>query len=248
MQKCMNSVYKRLIHQCQYRGTRECDLLLKRFVNIAQPWLQQWTDQEWNNFDLFLNEDEHLIFDWLILQKDIPNVYQWIVRSIICPPLSATYTHLSKEDLLNKASFLAHALKQHPVTTGAFCFYGDLGVGKTTFIRHMIQTLLNDDQHPVPSPTFTLLQDYQIITDRSNFVTLWHSDLYRLSDELECVELGILEYIKKDLCLIEWPDRLGRFMPLDRVDIHITLDHDVDLENNFLRSIRIKDHRCTTIL
>lgn len=79
---------------------------------------------------------------------------------------------------------------------------GDLGAGKTTFVRSAIQSTLGKDEF-VPSPTFTLVQTYE--ADPS----IWHYDLYRLQDPEEVLELGMDEAFQSGITFIEWPTRMG---------------------------------------
>ena len=75
--------------------------------------------------------------------------------------------------------------------------YGDLGAGKTTWVRGFMQGLgLND---PVRSPTFNLIQTF------STLPPVMHADLYRVTNALG---IGLEDYFDSHLCLIEWPDRL----------------------------------------
>ncbi len=95
---------------------------------------------------------------------------------------------------------------------------GDLGAGKTTFARALIRYLAGNDTIEVPSPTFTLLQSY----DLPRF-TLVHADLYRLSGAAELAELGFDDLPVGTVVLLEWPDRAAGFLPPDRLDITFTL-------------------------
>jgi tRNA threonylcarbamoyladenosine biosynthesis protein TsaE len=94
---------------------------------------------------------------------------------------------------------------------------GALGTGKTTLARGLIQSLVPDEE--VPSPTFTLVQAY----DAPGF-RVAHADLYRVKSEREVVELGFDEALEAGVLLVEWPDRMGRLMPSDRLDIILEVD------------------------
>lgn len=84
---------------------------------------------------------------------------------------------------------------------------GGIGAGKTHFARSLIQSILAEPED-VPSPTFTLVQVYD-----GPQCEVWHSDLYRLSDPDEAIELGLEEAFETAICLIEWPDRLADLIP-----------------------------------
>ena len=95
---------------------------------------------------------------------------------------------------------------------------GDLGAGKTTFARALIRHLAGDDTIEVPSPTFTLMQTYELPR-----FALVHADLYRLSGPGELAELGFEDMTADAVTLLEWPDRAAGFLPADRLDIALTL-------------------------
>jgi tRNA threonylcarbamoyl adenosine modification protein YjeE len=105
---------------------------------------------------------------------------------------------------------------------------GDLGAGKTTFARALIRHLAGDETIEVPSPTFTLIQNY----DLPRF-TLVHADLYRLSGAAELAELGFDDLPEGTVVMMEWPDRAAGFLPPDRLDITFTLapQHGPDVRN-----------------
>ncbi|EJF89541.1 YjeE family ATPase [Bartonella vinsonii subsp. arupensis OK-94-513] len=96
------------------------------------------------------------------------------------------------------AQDLALALKPGDLVT----LQGDLGTGKSTIARTIIHTLANDDTLDVPSPTFTLVQNYQL----PQFEII-HADLYRLSMAEEIDELGLQEARKQNILLVEWPEK-----------------------------------------
>jgi tRNA threonylcarbamoyladenosine biosynthesis protein TsaE len=89
---------------------------------------------------------------------------------------------------------------------------GELGAGKTSFARTFIRARGGDDE--VPSPTFTLVQTYELPGG-----AVWHFDLYRLRHAEEAWELGIEDAFRDGISLIEWPERLGGLLPARRLDI-----------------------------
>jgi N-acetylmuramate 1-kinase len=95
---------------------------------------------------------------------------------------------------------------------------GDLGAGKTAFARALVRTLADDDAIEVPSPTFTLMQTYELPR-----FPLVHVDLYRLAGETELAELGFDDLPDDAVVVMEWPDRATKLLPPDRFDIAFAL-------------------------
>jgi tRNA threonylcarbamoyladenosine biosynthesis protein TsaE len=89
---------------------------------------------------------------------------------------------------------------------------GDLGCGKTSFARSFIRARGGAEE--VPSPTFTLVQIYEL-----GSAAIWHFDLYRIKSPEEAWELGIEDAFSEGISLIEWPERLGPLLPRRRLEI-----------------------------
>lgn len=121
-------------------------------------------------------------------------------------------------DLANEAATVALAEDLAAVLRpgDTVALVGDLGAGKSTLARALIRTLAADDSLEVPSPTFTLVQSYDLPR-----LTLAHFDLYRLSDADELDELGFDEAIADGVVLMEWPDRAGSRLPDDALIVAI---------------------------
>lgn len=108
--------------------------------------------------------------------------------------------------------------------------FGDLGTGKTRFIKGVCKGL--GVQEHVASPTFTLLNEY---TGRETNV--FHFDFYRIKTISELDEIGFDEYLYGDgVCLIEWADRVKALLPSNRVDVFLKLG-----ENENTREITVQE-------
>lgn len=93
---------------------------------------------------------------------------------------------------------------------------GELGAGKTTLARGLLRGLGLEGE--APSPTFTIVQTYEPPEMR---MPVWHCDLYRLEDPEEAIELGLEEAFAMALVLIEWPERLGRYLPAEALRLRL---------------------------
>jgi len=98
-----------------------------------------------------------------------------------------------------------------------FLFYGDMGAGKTTFIKSLCATLGTGET--VTSPTFSIVNEYQ-----GKAAKIYHFDFYRLKKQDEALDMGYEEYFYSgDYCLIEWPEKIADLLPQHyiRVDIQV---------------------------
>ncbi len=129
----------------------------------------------------------------------------------------------------NDSKLFANDLSDILQSGDIIALWGDIGVGKTTLARNIIQNLCGDEIN-VPSPTFPLLQIY----DAPEF-QIWHMDLYRINAAEDVFELGVEDAFYDCLSLIEWPDKMAGYLPLARLDIVI----DIDIKNN-TRSIYLQ--------
>ncbi|MDD7969821.1 tRNA (adenosine(37)-N6)-threonylcarbamoyltransferase complex ATPase subunit type 1 TsaE [Roseinatronobacter alkalisoli] len=114
---------------------------------------------------------------------------------------------------------LAARLGRRLTAGDAILLHGPVGAGKSHFARALIQARLADigRYEDVPSPTYTLVQSYEL-----EDVEIWHADLYRLSGAHECLELGLDQAFENAICLIEWPEKLGKLAPEGALSLHIT--------------------------
>ena len=116
-------------------------------------------------------------------------------------------------------SLLADQLKAGDV----IALSGALGAGKSALARAIIKAV-DPTEDDVPSPTFTLVQHY-VLADGT---PLLHLDLYRIDDAKDAMELGLDDAFVDSVCLIEWPDRLEKFLPKTNLSIHLCADETAD--------------------
>ena len=95
---------------------------------------------------------------------------------------------------------------------------GSMGAGKSVFARALIRTLCEDVNLNVPSPTFTLVQDY----DSPLIGAIFHYDLYRLEGPEELIPIGWEDSLYDGLCIVEWPEKAGALLPVNASWVTIT--------------------------
>jgi tRNA threonylcarbamoyladenosine biosynthesis protein TsaE len=95
-------------------------------------------------------------------------------------------------------------------------FYGELGSGKTAFIKAICKKLGVDQE--ATSPSFTIMNEYQ----SENQLIIYHFDFYRIEKSAELQQLGLDEFFYgESLCLVEWADRIEQWLPANRWDVTI---------------------------
>ena len=112
---------------------------------------------------------------------------------------------------------LASALKENLQNGDIILLKGEIGAGKSLFARSLIQSAM-DQVEEVPSPTFTIVQTYE-----TKLGSIWHADLYRLTDQSEIFELGLIDAFVNEIVIVEWPDRLGHLEPQDALTVEIVI-------------------------
>ncbi len=96
-------------------------------------------------------------------------------------------------------------------------FYGEMGAGKTTFIKEICKKLGVTDT--ISSPTFSIVNEYLT----SSGETIYHFDFYRLNDESEALDIGVEEYFYSgNLCLIEWPEKINSLLPDNAIKVYLS--------------------------
>lgn len=130
--------------------------------------------------------------------------------------MAATLLEIPALDALPAA---AAQLRAHLGAATVLCFEGDMGAGKTTFIKAFCESL-GVPAAEVSSPTFSLVNEYRDAHNRPIF----HFDFYRLDNPQEAVQMGALEYFDSGyLCLVEWPGRVEALLPPDRLVLTLTV-------------------------
>lgn len=124
------------------------------------------------------------------------------------------------------AEALPEAAKQFAALMGdetVYAFYGEMGAGKTSFIRELCR-VLGVEEDLANSPSFSIINEYRSDTTAE---LIYHFDLYRLESEEEALEIGVEDYFDSGaLCLLEWPERIEPLLPNDVVNVSITVNDD----------------------
>ena len=117
-------------------------------------------------------------------------------------------------------------------------FYGEIGVGKTTFIKNLINNLQSKNElktTEVPSPTFNIVNEYRI-----NEIVINHYDLYKIKEPKELYNIGIFEDNSEMVTLVEWPEIISN-KPKKKIELYFSYEDDFQRRNLEIYSEHIKE-------
>lgn len=136
-------------------------------------------------------------------------------------------TTLSTEETENVGRMLAKSIIEEDKLPTFVALYGDLGVGKTAFVRGFTSYAVPSAN--VKSPTFTLVNEY-----KNGNVTIFHFDMYRIEDEDSLYSIGFYDYLDQGICLTEWTENIEFALPPKYIKVTIAKNN---MENTESRSV-----------
>jgi len=137
------------------------------------------------------------------------------------PPIVGSATRALAWQTEDDTRAFAARLASHPAIANAFIeLHGDLGAGKTTLVRHLLQAL--GVQGRIKSPTYAVVEPYELPS-----LAAWHFDFFRFTDPREWEDAGFRDiFAGPGLKLAEWPEKAGALLPL--ADLVVRIDADAD--------------------
>ena len=145
-------------------------------------------------------------------------------KDLINQMLTATKSSRINISEEGKTKSIAEIFSNNIKAGNVIFFKGELGVGKTTFIKYLINFLQRKNKQSVteiPSPTFNLVNEYQL-----DSLVIKHYDLYRINDEKELITLGIFEDNSDQITLIEWPEIIKNYKTNNIIDLNFEYDEE----------------------
>lgn len=144
--------------------------------------------------------------------------------------LNETYITLSPDGTEKLGAELAEEILANAALPRFVALFGDLGVGKTAFVRGFTSAIA--PQARVKSPTFALVNEY-----RGQTLSVFHFDMYRIEDEDELYSIGFYDYAdRRGVCLTEWSENIEYALPEQYIRVEISKN---DASNTDSRSIAI---------
>ena len=151
--------------------------------------------------------------------------------------LIATNSEKIDISLEDKTSELAKKFSRTLYKGDVAYFYGEIGVGKTTFIRHLINNLQHLNKiklTEVTSPTFNLVNEYDV-----GIFIIQHYDLYRLTDFSEIKNIGLFENKKEIVTLVEWPEKIKETID-NKTDLFFEYNDDLNKRYLTIKGVKNK--------
>jgi len=151
-------------------------------------------------------------------------------KDLINQMLTATKSSRINISEEGKTKSIAEAFSKNINLGDILFFNGELGVGKTTFIKYLINFLQKKNNQiitEIPSPTFNLINEYYL-----DSIIIKHYDLYRIIDERELDNLGIFESINDQITLIEWPKIINNHKLKNKIELFF--EYDADYKDRFI--------------
>ena len=136
-----------------------------------------------------------------------------------------TATKSSKIDisLEKNTEFISKKFSNYIKKGDIIFFYGEIGVGKTTFIKYLINNLQNNKKlnlTEIPSPTFNIVNEYTI-----DEMIINHYDLFKLKDPKEIYNIGLFENNSEEVTLVEWPEIISN-KPKNIIELYFSYEND----------------------
>jgi tRNA threonylcarbamoyladenosine biosynthesis protein TsaE len=137
------------------------------------------------------------------------------------PPIVETAWRTEEE-----TQAFAARLAGHPAIAHAFIeLHGELGAGKTTLVRHLLRAL--GVQGRVKSPTYAVVEPYEVPFGAAQVLAIWHFDFYRFNDPREWEDAGFRDlFASPGLKLAEWPEKAGALLPTADLVVRIEVEPD----------------------
>lgn len=147
------------------------------------------------------------------------------------------YTSNSEKDTLKIAKSFASTLTPENVVV----LSGELGAGKTKFMYGLAEFF--NIQNAICSPTFTIVNEYNLPNKINGISCIYHFDVYRIQDSIEFIDSIGTDYFTNGLCILEWGENIKDILPQDTIYINITKD--INDENKRTISITRGDTKWT---
>ena len=139
---------------------------------------------------------------------------------------------MEMEYALNDISKAASWIMEHLHAVRIIALHGEMGAGKTTFVRYLLRALGVSGR--IKSPTYGLVESYTGVGLSGPF-SIWHFDFYRLQDPQEWIEAGLRDHFTQEgLKLVEWPEQAGEQRPPADLALHID---NVDEDSRGVRAV-----------